>query len=408
MTKIFIKQTVRKMKLLLFTWNGLNDAILKNNLEKLGHTVHHLNRALDDPNTDFGLAQELMQINSTNSIDGIITFNYIPIVAMTCDIIKKPYYSWVFDSPHYTLYSQTVNYPTNHIGIFDCELVDELKKKGVKTVFHLPLSVDSFYFQKTIRKNGNKKSRVPLKSDVSFVGSLYTDARKVNLYDSFYEDNEIWNNIDSVINRQQFNYRENLLSNNSSIDYEYLGQLIRESGQAFGKDYFITPAEISVSSVLEKKATINERFCILDAVAAFCNQNAFDFRLYTTSDTSKDPLLQKVNLGPVLYDAEMPLVFAQSKININVTLRSIHTGIPLRVLDILSCGGFLLTTPTKELLDAFVDGRDLVIFTSPEECVDKINYYLSHEEAREQIAKNGTARVRELFRYEQNLPKLFQ
>ncbi len=396
------------MKLLLFTWDGLNDSVLKNNLEKLGHTIKHLNRAITNPNTDFALAQELMQINATDSIDGIITFNYIPIVAMTCDIIKKPYFCWVFDSPHYTLYSQTVHYPTNHIGIFDRALVEELQQKGVQTVFHLPLAVDSFYFQKIIQKTNGHASRIPVKSDVSFVGSLYTDARKMNLYDAFHEDNDTWNSIDAAIKLQQFNFNDNLLNKNSSVNYEYLGQLIAQNGEAFGNDYFITPAEVSVSSILEKKVTINERYDILDAVAYYCKQNGHEMRLYTTSDTSKDPHLNEINLGPALYDTEMPLVFAQSKININITLRSIHTGIPLRVLDILACGGFLLTTPTDELFDYFVDGRDLVIFRSPEECCEQIKYYLSHEEERQKIAKNGTERIRELFRYDQLLPKLLQ
>ena len=36
-------------------------------------------------------------------------------------------------------------------------------------------------------------------------------------------------------------------------------------------------------------------------------------------------------------------MFANSKVNLNITLRNIKTGIPLRALDIMGAGGFLLT-----------------------------------------------------------------
>ena len=46
---------------------------------------------------------------------------------------------------------------------------------------------------------------------------------------------------------------------------------------------------------------------------------------------------------------EMPKVFRQSKINLNLSTRSIKTGIPQRVWDILGAGGFLITNYQNEL-----------------------------------------------------------
>ena len=46
--------------------------------------------------------------------------------------------------------------------------------------------------------------------------------------------------------------------------------------------------------------------------------------------------------------------FRNSKINLNPTAKGIRSGIPLRIFDILSCSGFLLTNYQSELSDHFL------------------------------------------------------
>lgn len=71
--------------------------------------------------------------------------------------------------------------------------------------------------------------------------------------------------------------------------------------------------------------------------------------LYTDTIDSK---LEGVDYrGAVAYMTHMPLVFNNSRINLNMTIRNIRTGIPLRVWDILGAGGFLLTNFQVELPD---------------------------------------------------------
>jgi spore maturation protein CgeB len=85
----------------------------------------------------------------------------------------------------------------------------------------------------------------------------------------------------------------------------------------------------------------------------------------------------------------MPLVFHYSKINLNMTAKSIRTGLPLRIFDILSCGGFCLTNYQTELTDYFTPGVDLDYYTSEDDLLSKVDYYLSHEKERKEIASNG-------------------
>ncbi len=89
----------------------------------------------------------------------------------------------------------------------------------------------------------------------------------------------------------------------------------------------------------------------------------------------------------------MPLVFNQSRINLNMTIPNIQTGIPLRVWDILSCGGFLLTDFRIELMDYFTPGKEIDIFEDIEELQDKTGFYLSHDSIRNKIASNAYNKV---------------
>lgn len=81
---------------------------------------------------------------------------------------------------------------------------------------------------------------------------------------------------------------------------------------------------------------------------------------------------------------------------------------PLRTLDIMACGGFLLSNYQPELAEYFEEGKELVLFYSKEDCLDKIAYYLDHEEERVQIAEAGCRKVGELFSYRRQLGKIFE
>jgi spore maturation protein CgeB len=101
-------------------------------------------------------------------------------------------------------------------------------------------------------------------------------------------------------------------------------------------------------------------------------------------------------MGPANTLTEMPKIFHLSKINLNFSIKPIKTGLPLRIWDILGCGGFLMTNYQQEIPQYFEIGKDLETFGSDTELLEKTAYYLSHEEERIQIAANGYHKVKEL------------
>lgn len=53
----------------------------------------------------------------------------------------------------------------------------------------------------------------------------------------------------------------------------------------------------------------------------------------------------------------------------------------------------MLSNFQADFLDDFVPGEDLVYYESKEDLLQKVVYYLDHEEERKAIAKNGHDKV---------------
>ena len=126
--------------------------------------------------------------------------------------------------------------------------------------------------------------------------------------------------------------------------------------------------------------------------------------VYTRSNTDNLP---KANIkGGCETLTEMPVIFHESRININPTSKAIRSGIPLRVFDIFACEGFLLSNYQPELCELFTPGEDFVFYDSIEQVPELIDYYLDHEDERARIAHNGYVKVRDEYSYMVRLNRL--
>ncbi|MFA6448786.1 MAG: glycosyltransferase [bacterium] len=98
---------------------------------------------------------------------------------------------------------------------------------------------------------------------------------------------------------------------------------------------------------------------------------------------------------------EGPIIYSLSKINLNLTTRQLITSIPIRVFDILACGGFLLTDSRKDLQRLFDPGADLAVFDSKSELRALAEHYIDNPEMRKKIALHGrqTVLARHTFRH---------
>jgi spore maturation protein CgeB len=66
-----------------------------------------------------------------------------------------------------------------------------------------------------------------------------------------------------------------------------------------------------------------------------------------------------------------------------------------------------LTADADNLSDYYVDGKEVVIFKSMNEMMEKAKYYLEHQEERDKIAKAGYERTIKEHTYEQRFKEIF-
>jgi spore maturation protein CgeB len=71
----------------------------------------------------------------------------------------------------------------------------------------------------------------------------------------------------------------------------------------------------------------------------------------------------------------------------------IHEQVKGRHFEINACGGFQLSYYVEGIECHYRIGDEITIYTSPEELVEKVRYYLKHEAERESISQNGYERT---------------
>jgi spore maturation protein CgeB len=151
--------------------------------------------------------------------------------------------------------------------------------------------------------------------------------------------------------------------------------------------------------MLACETTGRERYMILSLLS---NHYAVD--LY--SNNTDDRLTNVRYRGYADYETQLPCIFASSRINLNISLKAIRTGIPLRVIEILGCGGFVMTNYQEEIAEYLSVGEECVVYENIEDLYAKVSYYLEHEEERGRIAAAGLERAKRDFTFEDRLRRM--
>jgi len=110
-----------------------------------------------------------------------------------------------------------------------------------------------------------------------------------------------------------------------------------------------------------------------------------------------------------VYASEYRKICAGSKIilgwNIDPTIDLYFSN---RTWYTLGCGGFLLTAYTPCLEELFGRGKELDWFESVDECCEKIEYYLRHDEERQKIARAGYQLAHREYSYDKMVERIIE
>lgn len=105
---------------------------------------------------------------------------------------------------------------------------------------------------------------------------------------------------------------------------------------------------------------------------------------------------------------DMPLVYTNSKVNLNVHIpeHNYFGTINGRVFNVLACGGFLISDTSWAIQETF--GDSVVLSEEGDDLVDKLTYYLENKQERDKKAGEGQKIVLENHTYEKRIETVLE
>ena len=387
------------MKILFLEWDSLCKGFMKKALIEMGYeiVIFPFPRATEDTKRSEKLTVSITEELLKGKYDFVFSFNYFPVAAIACKACKVTYISWVYDSPFIQLYSETIKFETNKVFIFDSYEYLRLKELGIETVHFLPMAAPAEYYTNLI-SSASQTSASNYHCDIAFVGSTYTEKShykfgyldKLDQYTKGY--------LEGAMTAQKkvygYNFIENILTPEIITNMKKICPL-HNSG-----DGFETVEWVFATYFIDQRITATERFEILKMLS-----DKYNVHLHTYEPTPDLPLVK--NMGEINPYTEAPLAFNSAKINLNISLRSIVNGIPLRAMDIMASKGFLLTNYQSDFMEFFIPDEDFVYYDSYEDLLEKVSYYLTHEKQRLEIAENGYQKVKNYHNYKKRIEVMF-
>lgn len=380
------------MKILMYRYGSICEPGVMESFKKLGIDVIEVWCKYEDDKKKG--VETVAKVLQENVCMFVFSINFHNRISDVCKILNVKYVSWVVDCPLTELFYQQVKHPNNKIFIFDRKQWDRVKDLNPGNIIYLPLGTNQSQ-NESIISSITELERKEFTSDVSFVGSLYTEKCP---YDSLnilpeYEKGYLDAVVDAQTKIYGYNFCEEMISD------QILQALRKIPSYEVASELEEYEKYILAHTYLGAKVTEKERIQLLGTLS-----NYYNVDLYTYGETK---FLPKVNnKGTVSSERYQKVVFYLSKINLNITSKPIMSGLSLRVWDIMGSGGFLMSNYQEEIEDYFVIGEDLEVFSSEEELVDKVGYYLEHDDIREKIAKSGYEKVRKYHSYDERIKQM--
>lgn len=390
------------MEILFYRYNSICEPDILQTFEGFGITVHceeieMTNKSVSPQICSAKVAEWIL----SHPLSFVFSVNFFPAISYTCEHFQLPYVCWSVDSPVPELFSNALKNSCNRIFLFDRAQYEFFSPYHPSGIYYLPLATNVKRWEQAVLSM-TEEDYQRYGSDVSFVGSLYTEKCR---YDTLVRNGLLSDYtqgyVNGLIEAQLGVYGCSFIS--ESLTERVIAEIAAADPMFYrGEDTFMdTDRYLVAHQYIGMKLAAVERQRTLASLSEH-----FSVSLYTRSDASALPKVQM--RGGVQTLTEMPKVFQASRINLNITMRPIETGLSLRVWDVLGCGGFLLTNYQAELPDYFEIGKDLEAYESQEELLQKVQYYLSHEEERIEIAIHGYEKTARLHSYEHRLAEMIR
>ncbi|MDR2339714.1 MAG: glycosyltransferase [Deltaproteobacteria bacterium] len=375
--------SLKKRRLLFFKSGYYLDPELRRASVALGHHtgswgIEDFKDQSKDRGNDY---RRLLEKIKSFRPDMVVTVNHLGFDTdgLLSSILARlgiPAASWFVDSPWYILgAARLAPYPGLTAFSWDSDYLGVLKGLGFPRAYHLPLATDEGVFAR-------KPAKGPTTRDIGFVGDSLEAATGKYL--------------------MLAGLRRDALAKVDRLARDFLSDrhaLVPDPGPSFKG---LGKAEaLNLSALVTWRASRLWRRDVLQAMPKD--------RLTIAGDAAWAGLVPGAALqGQVGYYTGLRGFYQGTKVNLNITSAQMKGGLNQRVFDVPASGSFLLTDKRGQLDGIFREGTEVATYGDPEEARELALFYLTHEPAREGMAKRAREKVLGAHLYRHRLPKLVE
>ena len=318
----------------------------------------------------------------------VVTINYNSEVASVCHELEIPLVAWEVDP-------KTDRPPTPPAGGEDFRVftlhpkdVGQLEDAGFSSVGYLPIGVDT---DKRYPLELNEEERSRFAARVCFVGSSLIDrARRfkrlfLQLHASFNcsaeeSFDETSERLERVLAAERANYG---VYNSDQLLEEQFGEFLEAARRNGTPD---DPKKWVAEIVASQK-----RVAYVSALS--------DFGIHVWGDDRWSEISAAVPgvhyRGLAEQGHELTCVYSSAEIHVDVNRIYQPEAIPMRVINVMACGGFMIAEHSESIQELFEVGKEIETYRTIEELETKVAHYLENPGEAREIAQRGLEAVRQ-------------
>lgn len=381
---------------ILYVYGLSTEKNIVQTLRKLQCDVMEYPEVQDTSNMDEEKINALVAYVKEHGITHLMSIHLIYNVAVAAYWAGIKYISVIWDAPYLKAYTVMGTLDNIWYSAFDKLDAERMRQGGCPHVMYQPLSVNR---ENILAWKKRFLARRRYIHDISLIANLYED----NAYDRC---------LDLLPENMQAYFRS--IFEEAAFKWDGVNRVYGKTGQEIleymklvsptlkiNNPYNVEDVRYFEAVYLIRKLANIERVCVLNLLA-----EEHDVYLYTNSEVDETVMPKVHRRPPVQVGEATSFIYAGTKINLNIALKGIKGGTTQRIMDIMGAGGFVLTNYCEETAELFEEDKEIVMFRTPEELIQKVDYYLEHEEEREQIARAGHEKAMNDYTYEKKIKKL--
>ncbi len=311
--------------------------------------------------------------------------NYTNGLAEICHRSDVDLVCWEVDPATDRLKSCKTSTDRTHIFTYRKANVLEFVRAGFKNVEHLPLAADT---EKRSPLQLSPEEQNGYGASLSFVGSSMIDNAN-SFRDIFISHYKVYRGDVTDAEEEGLHLLEEVLSaQRKDFSCYVIPDLLRKHCPDF------------INYLLELRG-VHDPYMLIGEIAAaekrinyLANLNQFSVEVWGDEGWRVLEQYGIKYMGSAGHTYEINKIYGASRVNIDINRLYQMDIVPMRIFDIMACGGFVLAEYSRELGEIFEIGKEVETYRTLDELISKVAYYLDHRDEALEIAKLGREAVR--------------